>query len=73
MSAYWDMAGGERLNKYGDFAYIDQIASSYNYTHEEVFLLSWDEVLTIIVYNREKNYVEQTAQTLKRQANERNK
>jgi hypothetical protein len=68
MQLYWEMAGGERLAKYGDFLFIDQIANQYNYTHQEVFLLTWDEVLTIIVLNREKSYTEHLAHSLKRAA-----
>jgi hypothetical protein len=66
MQVFWEVAGGERLDKYADFLFIDRIAQQYNYTHEQVFLLSWDEVLTIIVLNREREYIEYTAQTLKR-------
>jgi hypothetical protein len=64
------LAGGDRLNKYGSFAQIDAVAKQYNYTHEQVFWLSWSEVMTIIAFNREALYVELTAQEFKRKDQE---
>jgi hypothetical protein len=67
---FWDLAGGDRLNKYGNFAQIDAVAKQYSYTHEQVFWLSWHEVMNIISFNRESMYVELTAQEIKRKDNE---
>ncbi len=50
---------GERLVKYGEFTYIDLLATTYNYTHDQVFNLSWSEAMTMLAYNKEKDYVEQ--------------
>ena len=49
---------GDRMSKYGEFVIIDTICLNYNYTHEQVFNLSWSEVMTIIALNKDKSYID---------------
>ncbi len=53
------------MDKYGEFALIDTIASKYSYTHDQVFNLSWREAFTIIALGRERAYIEARVQELK--------
>ncbi len=46
---------------------IDKIAKDYNYTHDEVFDLTWREAYTIHALTLERNYVESRAGELKRE------
>jgi len=71
MDSYFNIANEGRLDKFGEFPLIDFLASTYNYTHEQVFLLSWSEALTMIAYNREKAYVNHKAQDIYREANKK--
>ena len=64
-ATYWEMAGSERLEKFGEFAHIDSLAKTYGYSHEQVFKLSWSEVMTFIYYNKEYSYVESVAHDIK--------
>ena len=50
---------------------IDSIAEKYNYTHDDVFMLSWGEVMTMISYNREKAYINHQAEVIYREANKK--
>ena len=52
------MIAGDSLEKYGEFVIIDTICLNYNYTHEQVFNLSWSEVMTIIALNKDKSYID---------------
>jgi len=52
------MIAGDSLDKYGEFVIIDTICLNYNYTHEQVFNLSWSEVMTIIALNKDKSYID---------------
>ena len=52
------MIAGDNLDKYGQFVIIDTICLNYNYTHEQVFMLSWSEVMTIIALNKDKAYID---------------
>jgi len=65
------MAAGKRFDKYGEFALVDSLAKTYNYTHEQVFKLSWTEAMTMIAYNREYNYVDAKAREFSRKANKK--
>ena len=58
---HWKMAENGELTKYGDFVYIDTVCGAYNYTHDQVFNLSWSEVMTIITLGKEKNFIESEA------------
>ena len=51
----YNMIAGDSLEKYGEFVIIDTICLNYNYTHEQVFNLSWSEVMTIIALNKDKS------------------
>ncbi len=62
---------GERLIKYGEFAYIDLLAITYSYTHDQVFNLSWSEAMTMLAYNKEKDYVEQKVRQIQEAANKK--
>ncbi len=62
---------GERLNKYGEFSYIDLLATTYNYTHDQVFALSWSEAMTMLAYNKEKDYVQQKVNQIQEAANKK--
>jgi len=66
MESFWDIAGGDKLKKYGEWILIDKIARTYSYSHDEVFALSWTEAMTIIAYNKESNYIEHKANEYKR-------
>lgn len=61
MASYYNIAGSERLEKWGEWVLIDSLAKTYNYTHDQVFALSWSEAMTMIAYNREAAYVENKA------------
>ena len=37
---------------------LDSLCKTYGYSHEEVFKLSWVEAMTMVLYNREYNYVD---------------
>ena len=54
------------MKKYGEFAMLDKIAKDYNYTHDQVFDLSWREVITILALNNERAYIESRAGKMKR-------
>ena len=71
--AYWEAAGGEDLEQFGEFVHIDKMAREYNYTHSEAFELSWSEFITIIVLSRRREVVEHRFSEIKRKANESNK
>ena len=66
------MVAGDRMDKFGEFVLIDTMCLNYNYTHEEVFNLSWSEVMFIIVLGREKASIEAEVQKLmQRESNKR--
>ena len=54
----YNMIAGDSLEKYGEFVIIDTICLNYNYTHEQLFNLSWSEVMTIIALNKDKSYID---------------
>jgi len=56
------------LQQFGEFVHIDRLALDYNYTHDQVFNLSWSEVMTIIVLGRRRATVEQRFYDIKRAA-----
>jgi len=65
--SYWEMEGA-RLDKYGEFAHIDVLAKMYNYTHDQVFNLSWSEAMTMLAYNKESSFVEQKVNQIQQAA-----
>ena len=67
----WEMVSGKRFDKYGEFTLIDSLCKLYNYTHEQVFKLSWSEAMTMIAYNREYAYVDYVARENMRKANKK--
>lgn len=69
---YWRLGGADRLNHFGDWAIIDSLCKTYNYKHDEVFVLSWAEVMTMTAYNRELSYVEANSLEIKRKAEKKN-
>jgi len=66
LSHYYQLVAGDRFKKYGEFMLLDRIAKDYNYTHDEVFDLSWREAYTIHALTLERNYVEGRASQMKR-------
>ncbi len=56
------------MKKYGEFTLVDRIAKEYNYTHDQVFDLSWREAYTIIALGNERQYIESRAMALKQQS-----
>ena len=56
------------MKKYGEFILVDSLAKTYNYTHDEVFNLSWREAYTMIALNREQKYIDAKAGEMKRAA-----
>lgn len=60
------------MQKYGEFVIIDNLAIRYNYTHDQVFDLSWREAYTMIALGREQQYIESRASEMKRE-HEKNK
>jgi len=72
MDSFWELAGGDRLKKYGEWILLDKIAKMYSYSHDEAFALSWSEAMTIICYNRESAYVENKCNEIKRSISKKN-
>ncbi len=64
---FWKLVAGQRMEKYGEFVFIDRIAKEYKYTHDQVFNMSWREVYTILALNREQGYIEHKVDELKRE------
>ena len=53
---------------YGEWALIDSVVKNSNYTHNEVFELSWAEVMQMVAYNRHVSYLEARSQEIKHDA-----
>ena len=63
------MAGAKRLDKYGDFALIDNLVRIYSiYSHDDIFNMDLIMVHNMILYNKELNYVESRKEEIQRQA-----
>ena len=60
-TVYWNAAAGDKFDKFGNFGILNKLAKDYNYTHAEVFDLSWRLAYTIMAYDKTQNYVEYTA------------
>ncbi|GAG36376.1 unnamed protein product [marine sediment metagenome] len=56
------------MKKYGEFAMLDSLAIKYNYTHDQVFNLSWREAYTMMALGREQLYIETKASEMKRES-----
>ena len=63
------MAGAKRLDKYGDFAIIDNLVKLYpNYSHDDIFEMSVVMVHNMILYNKDLSYIESRKEEIQRQA-----
>ena len=67
----WESVAGERFKKYGEFTLVDSLCKQYNYTHDQVFKLSWTEAMTFIAYNREYSYVDFKTRETQRKMNKK--
>lgn len=65
----WEFAAEGRLEKFGEWSLIDSVCKNYNYKHDEVFKLSWREVMTMIYYNRELKYIEDRVSDMQKKKN----
>ena len=66
---YSKMAGAKRLDKYGDFALIDNLVRIYGiYSHDDIFDMSVVMVHNMILYNKDLNYTESRKDEIQRQA-----
>jgi hypothetical protein len=63
------IAGSHRLEKYGDFAVIDNLVKTYQgtYNHDDIFDLDVQLVENLLMYNKELAYVESGAHEAQRQ------
>ena len=60
MSSFQKLAGVSRLDRYGDFALIDNLVKTYagTYSHDDIFNLEVVMVHNLILLNKELGYVE---------------
>ncbi len=66
---FYNAANSGRLDKYGEFVFIDNIAKNYSYTHDQAGELSWSTLMTLVSYNREQSYVESVANKMMNESN----
>jgi len=51
-------SGGKRLEKYDSFNIIDNLVQTYpQYKHNDIINLPYNFVMQLVVYNREKAYI----------------
>ena len=63
------MAGGERLDKFGDFALIDNLVKTYQgvYSHDDIFNLEVVLVQNMILLNKELSFMDAKIRELQNQ------
>lgn len=66
---YQKIAGAARIDKYGDFALIDNLVKAYNgaYDHDDIFNLEVIMVQNMILLNKEIGYVESKVREIQNQ------
>lgn len=69
MNSFYDMAGSKRLEKWGDFMFIDQLCKTYSqYTHDNIWDMELITVNNLIILNRELGYVNSKTQEIQRKS-----
>ena len=66
---FQDLAAGKRLDKYGDFATLDNLVKAYSgaYNHDDFYNMEVSLVYNMILINKESHYIDARAQELQRQ------
>ncbi len=64
--------GSKRLDKFGDFAVIDNLVKNYSgtYTHDDIFDMEVVFVHNMILYAKECAYIQSKIQEAQREANQ---
>ena len=67
MDGFYELAGSKRLEKWGDFMFIDQLCKTYpQYTHDDIWEMELILVNNLILLNREMGYVNSKTQEIQR-------
>ena len=63
------LGGSSRLDKFGDFALIDNLVKAYNgaYNHDEIFNMEVVLVQNMILLNKELSYIESKTREIQKQ------
>jgi len=69
MSNLHKLAGGKRLDKYGDFAMIDNLVKTYGgtYSHDDIFNMEVVTVHNLILLNKDLGYLDSKVRALQNQ------
>ena len=69
MQNFQKLGGGKRLDKYGDFALIDNLVKTYNwtYSHDDIFNMEVIMVQNLILLNKELAYVDSKVRDIQSQ------
>ena len=69
MSNFHKLAGGKRLDKYGDFAMIDNLVKTYGgtYSHDDIFNMEVVTVHNLILLNKDLGYLDSKVRALQNQ------